>query len=135
MTESQTNSAWGTLLVLDPDAGGPLHDRLSKALRAAIRSGRLPGGSAVPPSRALAADLGCSRWVVTQAYEQLIAEGYLEARIGSATRVKQVDTDSPRPARTGRRTGPGSTWHPGCLTCAPFPAGSGRRRSAARPTR
>jgi len=32
----------------------------------------------LPPSRSLAAELGCSRWVVTEAYSQLIAQGYLE---------------------------------------------------------
>src|SRR5262249_36170129 len=49
-------------------------------LREAIRSGRLADGAALPPSRALAADLRCSRWVVTQAYAQLLAEGYVQAR-------------------------------------------------------
>ncbi|MFC4996901.1 PLP-dependent aminotransferase family protein [Dactylosporangium cerinum] len=67
---------------------GPLHDRLRRAVRAAIVSGRLPAGSTLPPSRTLAADLGCSRWVVTEAYAQLAAEGYLESRTGSATRVR-----------------------------------------------
>ncbi|ONI91758.1 GntR family transcriptional regulator [Saccharothrix sp. ALI-22-I] len=75
-----------------------LHDRLAHALRTAIRDGRLPEGAAVPPSRALAEELGCSRWVVTEAYGQLIAEGYLSARVGSATRVSwSPDTAPPRP--------------------------------------
>ncbi|MEU7524202.1 winged helix-turn-helix domain-containing protein [Saccharothrix sp. NPDC042600] len=58
------------------DVGGraPLHDRLAHALRAVIRDGRLAEGDAVPPSRALAEELGCSRWVVTEAYGQLVAE-------------------------------------------------------------
>ena len=71
---------------------GTLHERLKRALRAAIRSGRLATGATLPPSRALAADLGCSRWAVTEAYAQLTAEGYLEARTGSGTRVRWVDT-------------------------------------------
>jgi GntR family transcriptional regulator/MocR family aminotransferase len=86
VTESQTNLAWGALL--DLPATGAKHERLTRALRAAVRSGRLPTGSALPPSRLLAAELGCSRWVVTQAYAQLVAEGYLDARVGSATRVR-----------------------------------------------
>jgi len=90
MTESRTNLGWGALLDLPVDlpGSGAKHDRLTRALRAAVRSGRLPTDSALPPSRALAADLGCSRWVVTQAYAQLVAEGYLDARVGSATRVR-----------------------------------------------
>ena len=85
--------AWETLLDLEPDAGtgarAPLRDRVEAALRLAIDEGRLTAGSAVPPSRALAETLGVSRWVVTEAYGQLVAEGVLEARTGSATRVAE----------------------------------------------
>ncbi|MFG3406534.1 PLP-dependent aminotransferase family protein [Streptomyces sp. NPDC048142] len=84
----RTGPAWGTFLELEPSAGGPLHTRLTRALRTAVTSGRLAAGSALPASRALAADLRCSRWVVTEAYAQLVAEGYFEARSGSATRVR-----------------------------------------------
>ncbi|MYU37400.1 aminotransferase class I/II-fold pyridoxal phosphate-dependent enzyme [Streptomyces sp. SID8358] len=80
--------AWATSLDLDREPGGPLHTVLRRALRSAVVSGRLAAGSVLPPSRTLAADLGCSRWVVTEAYAQLIAEGYLEARSGSGTRVR-----------------------------------------------
>ena len=90
MAEFQTNLAWDTLLELGEGRDGPLHARLSGALREAIRDGRLPAGSALPPSRDLAGDLGCSRWVVTEAYAQLAAEGYLEARVGSGTRVRPL---------------------------------------------
>ncbi|WP_204082961.1 PLP-dependent aminotransferase family protein [Asanoa ishikariensis] len=103
MADSQTNLAWATLL--DLTGTGPVHQRLARALRAAIRTGRLPSGSAVPPSRALAEELGCSRWVVTEAYGQLVTEGYLAARVGSATRVAWTpDTavTSLGPARAAR---------------------------------
>jgi GntR family transcriptional regulator/MocR family aminotransferase len=95
--------AWDTLLALD--GAGPLHQRLEAALRQAIRSGRLPTGSALPPSRVLAGELGCSRWAVTEAYGQLVAEGYLHARVGSATRVQWTpDRDRPQPAAQHRAT-------------------------------
>jgi len=90
MSGSRTNLAWDTLLELGDAASGPLHARLSGALRQAIRAGRLPAGSALPPSRQLATDLGCSRWVVTEAYAQLAAEGWLQARVGSGTRVRPL---------------------------------------------
>ncbi|WP_323747968.1 PLP-dependent aminotransferase family protein, partial [Catenulispora rubra] len=99
MTENQSNQSsqsshgFETLLVLDEYGPGPLHARLRRALRAAIAEGRIAPGSVVPPSRMLAADLGCSRWVVTEAYAQLAAEGYLEARSGSATRVRRGPAD------------------------------------------
>ena len=91
MSTSQTNLAWDTLLDLGDRHDGPLHARLSGVLREAIRGGRLPAGSALPPSRALSEDLGCSRWVVTEAYAQLAAEGYVAARVGSGTRVRPLD--------------------------------------------
>jgi GntR family transcriptional regulator/MocR family aminotransferase len=87
MAESQTNLAWETLLDLSAARPGPLHMRLAAVVRAAIRDGRLPVGAALPPSRTVAVDLGVSRWTVTQAYSQLITEGYLTGRTGSATRV------------------------------------------------
>ncbi len=90
---SQTNFAWATLV--EVGGRGRLHDRLAHALRTAIRDGRLAEGAAVPPSRALAEELGCSRWVVTEAYGQLVAEGYLSARVGSATRVSWAPEATP----------------------------------------
>ena len=97
MPVSQTNFAWATLLDVGPAQAGRLHDRLAQALRTAIRDGRLAEGAALPPSRALAEELGCSRWVVTEAYGQLTAEGYLAARVGSATRVSWVPDSAPHP--------------------------------------
>lgn len=98
---SQTNFAWATLLDVGPP-GRRMHARLANALRTAIRDGRLPEGAAVPPSRALAEELGCSRWVVTEAYGQLVAEGYLAARAGSATRVSWSPEHAPPQARPQR---------------------------------
>ncbi|MEU9450550.1 PLP-dependent aminotransferase family protein [Streptomyces sp. NPDC048277] len=101
MRVSQTNPAGDLLIDLERSSDGPLHERVKRALRSAIREGRIEVGTALPPSRRLAADLGCSRWAVTEAYGQLVAEGYLEARSGSATRVRwsnAPDTDVERPA-------------------------------------
>ena len=61
--------------------------RLVRALREAIRSGRLEAGARAPSSRALAEELGLSRVTVVRAFEQLLAEGYLESRRGSGTFV------------------------------------------------
>jgi GntR family transcriptional regulator/MocR family aminotransferase len=96
MVKAQTNLAWDTLLPIDDSVpSDALHVRLTSSLRDAIRLGRIPVGSALPPSRQLATDLHCSRWVVTEAYEQLVAEGYLEARVGSGTRVRLRDHQQP----------------------------------------
>ncbi|GII52990.1 GntR family transcriptional regulator [Planotetraspora thailandica] len=73
-------------LTLDRAAGG-LAGQIARELRASIRSGRLAQGTRLPASRDLARDLGLSRGVVVEAYEQLVAEGFLEARVGVGTRV------------------------------------------------
>ena len=63
---------------------------LETALRQAIGSGQLHGDAKLPSSRALASELGVSRATVVAAYEQLVAEGFLVAQHGSATRVNAV---------------------------------------------
>jgi GntR family transcriptional regulator / MocR family aminotransferase len=77
-------------LQIDLSRDAPLRRQLEHALRVAIRSGRLAPGSALPPSRLLAHQLGVSRGVVVDSYSQLIAEGYLSAKRGSATRVASL---------------------------------------------
>ena len=77
-------------LEIDIASGGPLRRQLEDALRVAIRSGRLGPGSALPPSRDLAEQLGVSRGVVVASYAQLATEGYLLARRGSGTRVAEL---------------------------------------------
>ncbi|MDA3624992.1 PLP-dependent aminotransferase family protein [Saccharopolyspora oryzae] len=86
------------------DQGRPDSRGLAEALRAAIRDGRLPAGSRVPSTRALAQDLGVARGTVTRAYDQLITEGFLMSRQGAPTTVADrlaapdpVD-DAPSPA-------------------------------------
>jgi GntR family transcriptional regulator/MocR family aminotransferase len=74
---------------------GSLHQRLETGLRETIRSGRLRAGHLLPSTRGLAADLGVSRGVVVEAYAQLRAEGWLEARPGAAHRVAAVSPDAP----------------------------------------
>jgi GntR family transcriptional regulator/MocR family aminotransferase len=81
--------------------GGAVGDRLAAALRAAIGQGRLAPGARLPSSRALAADLGLSRGVVVNAYEQLVAEGRLLARRGSGTTVAPVAAPDSRPVAAG----------------------------------
>jgi GntR family transcriptional regulator/MocR family aminotransferase len=75
------------LLRLDRGARDPLGSQLQHELREAIRSGRLSPGERLPSSRALAGELGVSRGLVQECYGQLEAEGYLNTRAGSATRV------------------------------------------------
>jgi GntR family transcriptional regulator / MocR family aminotransferase len=77
------------LEALFPDRGSaePLASQLTRRLRSAIENGFFPAGARILPSRELAKRLGLARNTVIWAIEQLIAEGYLEARVGAGTYV------------------------------------------------
>jgi GntR family transcriptional regulator/MocR family aminotransferase len=95
----RTTFAAELLLHIDRDAREPLRLQLERELRRAIQTGRLKVGALLPSTRVLAADLKLSRGVVVEAYEQLLAEGYLSAQRGSATRVagrRSLDRSAPR---------------------------------------
>jgi GntR family transcriptional regulator / MocR family aminotransferase len=90
---------------LDRNGGGALHRQIEMSTRPRIRSGALPAGVALPPTRALAAGLGVTRGVVVEAYAQLVAEGYLTSRSGGYTQVAPVPAAAP-PAIAAWRGGP-----------------------------
>src|SRR5262249_13141368 len=69
------------------DGEGPLHRQVYRALRSEILSRRFGPGARLPSTRTLAAELGVSRNVAILAYEQLLGEGYAQARTGSGTIV------------------------------------------------
>jgi len=72
---------------LDRRRPGSLDTQLYEGLRHAVLRGQIRPGERLPSTRALAADLGVSRNTVSSAYEQLLAEGYIEAKVGSGTCV------------------------------------------------
>lgn len=74
----------------DRQASLPLFRQLYTRIREAILSRQLEGGTQLPPTRELAEQLQVSRNTVINAFEQLIAEGYLEGRVGSGTYVARV---------------------------------------------
>ncbi|MFJ7942220.1 PLP-dependent aminotransferase family protein [Streptomyces sp. NPDC096354] len=104
MSESWVNSAEriGSDLLLELAGPGSRRAVLIRALRDAVRAGRLPPGTRLPPYRSLAADLGLARNTVADAYAELVAEGWLTARQGSGTRVAQRTPATP--ARIPKRT-------------------------------
>ncbi|MDT0447920.1 PLP-dependent aminotransferase family protein [Streptomyces hesseae] len=109
-----------------PDGPGGRRGALTRALRDAVRTGRLAPGTRLPPYRSLAADLGVARNTVADAYAELVAEGWLIARQGSGTRVahraEPPGTDHPRrpTAPTGLR-GPVHNLVQGTPDAAAFP--------------
>ncbi|MFF9504152.1 PLP-dependent aminotransferase family protein [Streptomyces sp. NPDC014656] len=118
--ETGAQPAWEVLLLA---AGAPARRRgraLQEALREAVRSGRLTAGTRLPSSRALAQDLGVSRGLVTEAYEQLTAEGYLRSDRGSGTWVG----GAVRTGRTAPDPDPRTPAAPGSGVIADFRPGT-----------
>ncbi|MET7936793.1 PLP-dependent aminotransferase family protein [Streptomyces sp. NPDC005322] len=130
-TTSDTGGGWTAAWeLLLPTAAAPPRRRgrvLQSALREAVRSGRIAAGTRLPSSRELAADLGVSRGLVTDAYEQLTAEGYLRTARGAGTWVSAIVTTvraSAPPGGQERATpgaDPGSGFLPGTPDLSLFP--------------
>jgi GntR family transcriptional regulator/MocR family aminotransferase len=110
------------LVEIDRDGELPLHEQIESSLREKIRSGRLPAEARLPSTRGLATELGVSRGVVTEAYGQLAAEGYLTTSQGAPVKVaKAVRASVERPpARSMLESFP-YFFHPGLPDLAGFP--------------
>ena len=130
MPGSRTNLSPVSELVveLDRTGGDALHRQIEASIRERIRSGSLPAGITLPPTRALAAELGVSRGVAVEAYAQLVAEGYLTSRSGGYTQVASGPTAASgikaqrqhRPA-SPRARGPSVDFGYGRANLAAFP--------------
>ena len=111
----------------------PITRRICEAIKGQIASGLLGPGARLPSTRALAAEWGVSRTTVTAAYDQLIAEGYLETHQSARTQVAQGG--GPAPASPGQ---PEASGHPNRLSAYgqriaefdPPPVGDGARMVA-----
>jgi GntR family transcriptional regulator/MocR family aminotransferase len=89
------------LLAVDRVSPEPMHRQIYAALRNHILEGRIPAHALLPSTRTLAEDLRVGRNTVIAAYDQLLAEGFIEARTGSGTWVA--------PIREARRMAPPPT--------------------------
>ena len=124
--------------MVTPGTRGVREDLLT-SMREAIRTGRLPAGTVLPPSRGLAADLGLARNTVAEVYAELVAEGWLASRQGAGTWVSRTAAGPAEPGRT--RATPGAPAHdllPGTPGVSAFPRAAwlaaGRRALTAAPT-
>ena len=83
-------SATGALLAtieIERDAPTPIYRQIENCLRRMILDGALPSRQKLPSTREFAQELGVSRITVKTVYEQLISEGYAEAKTGAGTFV------------------------------------------------
>jgi len=107
-------------ITVDRSAAKPLYQQICDAYRDAIVEGRLRASQRLPSTRTLAAALEISRIPVLSAFEQLLAEGYFETRIGSGTFVSRT---LPSDARSPERpSGPAETRQAGPRVVASRPA-------------
>ncbi|PWR16824.1 GntR family transcriptional regulator [Micromonospora sicca] len=101
-TTDRSITAGSDFLQLDVGQAPPggLADWLAARLRGAIADGRVPVGARLPASRVLAAELGVSRGVVTEAYQRLTEDGHVVGRGRSGTVVVAVPAAVPAPPPT-----------------------------------
>src|SRR3954451_22401594 len=102
MTSTARRLGLDLLVRVDREGERPLRAQLEDQLRGATRRGVLHAGTPLPSTRALATELRVSRGVVVEAYAQLVAEGFLVARPGGATRVAAVARHDPPAAPVPR---------------------------------
>lgn len=111
------------MIAVDRKTSKPLHRQVYDAYRAAMVDGRLRPGQRIPSTRVLASEIGVSRFPVLNAYAQLLAEGYLESRVGAGTVVCSSLPDQATPSkpagalRSAIRSGP----RPVALRCSMLP--------------
>jgi GntR family transcriptional regulator/MocR family aminotransferase len=87
------------IITVDRSHARPLHAQVYDVIRRAILDGKLGAGVRLPSTRTVARDLGISRNTVIAAYEQLVAEGYLDSKTGSGTHIAAL------PQRPERQAG------------------------------
>ena len=115
-------AAFGVDLHLELDSTAGRRAALERALREAIRAGRLAPGARLPATRALAAELNLARNTVSAAYDQLVAEGFLSARTGSGTVVAALPRSRPHPpAELADAPAPRYDLRPGSPDVTAFP--------------
>ncbi|WP_199264790.1 PLP-dependent aminotransferase family protein [Alcaligenes faecalis] len=102
MSRTAHNPKIPSLGELDRSAGA-LGRQLAQKLRDAVKNGALKPGESLPSTRALATSLGVARGTVVEAFEQLIAEGFLESSPGVGTYIAH-SLASPKTRAKKRRT-------------------------------
>lgn len=81
---------------IDPSASAPIYEQIREGIAAAILIGDLSPGDALPSIRALARDLRVSVITTTRAYNELVADGLVDAVRGKGVFVRAQDADQLR---------------------------------------
>jgi len=81
---------------IDRDSIVPIYQQIYEELREAILAGALPESTRLPPERSLAEKLNVNRSTIVHAYRELVADGLIEQRVGSGSRVARNSGSQPR---------------------------------------
>src|SRR5690348_5607954 len=73
--------------ILSQESELPLYRQLFEQIAARIRSGEIPKGERLPPTRELAGLLGLNRTTVSAAYEMLEEHGLIAGQVGRGSFV------------------------------------------------
>lgn len=94
--------ALSTLISIEKDNGQPVYLQIANQLTVFIKDGNLQAGHRLPSTRQMASWLQVHRKTVIQAYDELLAQGWLESRTGSGTFVaKHLPEIQPRSLLNG----------------------------------
>ena len=91
-------------LSIDPASTDAVYQQIATQLASEIATGRRLPGERLPAIRALAAEMGLHRDTVALAYERLAEAGWVEARVGAGTFVREFREGRPGPAGSLPRT-------------------------------
>ncbi len=98
------------LIQLDRESYLPLYEQIKRRIRTLVESNVLPPGTLLPATRLLAKELQVNRTTVTAAYEELIAEGILEAHVGRGTFVAPRPSETPLAPALPKKSAPVLNW-------------------------
>ena len=86
-------------IVISNSSGKPIYEQITNQVKAAILSGDLSPGDALPSMRLLAKELRISVITTKRAYEELEREGFVETVVGKGSFVARQNRELLREAR------------------------------------
>lgn len=118
----------------------PLYEQIYLAIKRDIEDGKISCGEKLSSTRLLAANLNVSRFTVDLAYEQLVSEGYIQARAGSGFFVCDLSNvlsgisgvgkqSDPKPLQTGQQPDIRIDFSPFAVDTAHFPYNIWKKRN------
>jgi GntR family transcriptional regulator/MocR family aminotransferase len=105
-----------TLIQIDKSSATPIFVQVSEQISQLVKAGTLVAGQRLPGTRQLAELLGLHRQTVVAAYDEGVAQGWLESRAGSGTYVAAHATEiRPQPFQnvTSKSSAHSPTQRPG----------------------